>query len=182
MRELSLNILDIAENSVSAGAKHIVIGIQAENNLLTVSLEDDGKGMSKEFLSKVADPFTTTRTTRRVGMGLPFFTQEAETAGGGLKIESEPGKGTKVTATFLIDSIDRLPMGNLAETISSLILTSPQIDYMLRYAVEERSFVFETTEFRKLLDGVPIESLEIVTYIKDLLTENIIEVNGGILL
>jgi anti-sigma regulatory factor (Ser/Thr protein kinase) len=180
MRELSLNILDITQNSISAGAKNIVISVNAKDNFLTISIEDDGKGMTKEFLSKVTDPFTTTRTTRRVGMGLPFLRQEAEAAGGGLQIESEPGKGTKVTAKFLIDSIDRLPMGDLAETIASLILTSPDIDYTLRYSVENRSYVFETSEFRKLLDGIPIGSPEIVTYIKELLTENIKEVNGGI--
>lgn len=180
MRELSLNILDIAENSVAAGAKHIAIGIDARGNLLTVSVEDDGRGMTKEFLAKVTDPFTTTRTTRRVGMGLPFLRQLAEAAGGSLQIESEPGKGTKVTASFLIDSIDRLPMGNLAETVSSLIFTSPHIDYTLRYTVEDRSYVFQTSEFKTLLDGVPIESPDIVTYIKELLTENIQEVNGGI--
>lgn len=180
MRELSLNILDIAQNSVGAGAKTITISVIAKANLLTVTVEDDGKGMTAEFLAKVTDPFTTSRTTRKVGMGLPLFRQAAEAAGGKLEITSAPGVGTKVQATFEIDNIDRLPLGDLADTVTCLILTSPQINYAVKYAVEDREYLFDTETVKKLLDGVPIDSLEIIAYLKELISDNIKEVNGGI--
>ena len=106
MREISLNILDIAQNSVKAEASKVEIGILAENNLLTIYVSDNGKGMSKEFLASVTDPFTTTRTTRKVGMGIPLFKMAAESTGGSFSIESELGKGTTTTATFVIDRND----------------------------------------------------------------------------
>lgn len=180
MRELSLNILDIAQNSVSAEAKTVTITVTAKDNLLTIRIDDDGKGMPKDFLEKVTDPFTTTRTTRRVGMGLALFKQEAEKCGGKFTIDSTPDVGTTVEASFKIDHIDRLPMGDLAETITTLVVAAPQIDYVLRYNVEDRGFGFDTRQIKRLLEGLPIESPEIVAYIREILTENIKEVNGGI--
>jgi len=180
MRELSLNILDIAQNSIAAGAKNITLTVNAQDNLLKIAVKDDGKGMTQEFLAQVTDPFTTTRTTRKVGMGLPLLQQEAQKSGGEFVIESQKGLGTKVEASFEIDNIDRLPLGDLAETLVSLILTNPQIDFTLHYAVEDRQFEFDTKQVKKILDGVPIESYEIIAYIRELLTENIKEVNGGI--
>lgn len=179
MRELSLNILDIAQNSVKAEASKVEIGILAENNLLTIYVSDNGKGMSKEFLASVTDPFTTTRTTRKVGMGIPLFKMAAESTGGSFSIESELGKGTTTTATFVIDSIDRMPLGNVAETVTSLIMTSPQIDFKLIYRVDDREFIFDTAEFKTLLEGIPIESAEIINYLKEYLDDNIKIVNGG---
>ena len=135
--------------------------------------------MSKEFLASVTDPFTTTRTTRKVGMGIPLFKMAAESTGGSFSIESEVGKGTKTTASFVIDSIDRMPLGNVAETLTSLIMTSPQIDFKLIYRVDDREFIFDTAEFKTLLEGIPIESAEIITYLKEYLDDNIKNVNGG---
>lgn len=120
-------MLDIAENSVMAEGTEIRIEVleNREAGMLSFSVEDNGRGMSKEFLSKVTDPFTTTRTTRRVGMGLPFLKQSAELCGGGLDIVSEPGKGTKITASFIMGSIDRPPLGDIPATLMTLIMGSP---------------------------------------------------------
>lgn len=182
MRELSLNILDIAQNSVAANARKIIIKINAHGNLLSVSIKDDGKGMAPDFLKKVIDPFTTTRTTRKVGLGIPLFKMAAETSGGDFKIESTPGIGTTVTATFRIDHIDRMPLGDVAATMTSLIMTSPHIDFVLEYSVEERMFTADTAEIKQTLEGVPIESPEVIAFIGEYIKENISEVNGGVLL
>ncbi len=179
MRELSLNILDIAQNSISADAKNIEICVMAKDGVLTITIKDDGKGMSKEFLSKVVDPFTTTRTTRKVGMGLPLFKEAAESSGGSLSISSELGVGTVVEASFGINHIDRMPLGDLAGTMTILIMAKPEIDFVLEYAVEDRSYIFDTKEIKSILDGVPIESPEIISYLEGLINENIIQVNGG---
>lgn len=180
MRELSLNILDIAQNSVKANASRISISITAENNLLTISVKDNGCGMEKDFLKKVEDPFTTTRTTRKVGMGIPLFKMAAESAGGGFKISSIPKEGTETTATFLINHIDRMPLGDVGGTMASLVLTSPDRDFSLYYRVENREFIFDTAELKEFLEGIPVESPEIIAYIKKNINENIIEVNGGV--
>ena len=127
MRELALHVLDIAENSVKANASLVTVEIIAKDNILTIRISDDGRGMSEEFLSKVTDPFTTTRTTRKVGMGIPLLKQAAETSGGAFDIKSKLGVGTTVTATFLLDDVDRMPLGDVAETATTLLY--PQCDF-----------------------------------------------------
>ena len=131
--EISLNILDISENSVSAKATEIkiVICVNTQQNQLMVQITDNGKGMDAETLNRVTDPFYTTRTTRKVGLGIPFFKQEAECTGGSFSISSVPGKGTQITAVFCTDSIDCMPLGNLNETVYSLIVMHPDIDFSL---------------------------------------------------
>ncbi|MDD6361518.1 MAG: ATP-binding protein [Eubacteriales bacterium] len=181
MRELSLHILDIVENSVKAGASLIKVDVVAENGMITVTIDDDGRGMSEEFLRTVTDPFTTTRTTRKVGMGLPLFKMAAETAGGKFDIQSTEGKGTRVTASFEKDNIDRAPLGDLVSTIVSE-LGDDAPDFVWTYRVDGREFVFDTRELRRQLDGVPMDSPEIVLFVRDLLTENFDIVNGGTIL
>lgn len=180
MRELSLNILDIAQNSVKVNAGKIFISINAKDEMLTISVKDNGSGMPPEFLKNVEDPFTTTRTTRKVGMGIPLFKMAAESAGGDFKITSKLNEGTETTATFQIDHIDRMPLGNVGETVASLILTNPEKDFYLDYGVEDRKYEFNTVEMKEFLENVPIESPEIIAYIKETINENIKEVNGGI--
>ncbi|MCI7769968.1 MAG: ATP-binding protein [Christensenellaceae bacterium] len=181
MRELSLHILDIVENSVKAGASLIKVDVVAENGMITVTIDDDGRGMSEEFLRTVTDPFTTTRTTRKVGMGLPLFKMAAETAGGKFDIQSTEGKGTRVTASFEKDNIDRAPLGDLVSTIVSEFGDDAP-DFVWTYRVDGREFVFDTRELRRQLDGVPMDSPEIVLFVRDLLTENFDIVNGGTIL
>ena len=129
MEDVSLHILDIAENALRAGAKHITIrlaqGKQADRLVLEVS--DDGEGMSDETSSRSLDPFFTTKRGKRVGLGLPLLAQAAEEAGGKLEVQSAPGKGTKVIATFGLSHIDRKPLGNIEETLQCLKATHPEV-------------------------------------------------------
>lgn len=179
MRELSLNILDIVENSVKAEAKIVYIDVIAKDNFLTISIKDDGKGMSEEFLSRVTDPYTTTRTTRKVGMGLPFLKMEAEMAGGTFDIRSKLGEGTVVTTTFAIDHIDRPPLGDLGETMSTLISNGDEVDYVLHFVFKDTDFVFDTRELKAQLDGVPMDEPEVLLFIKNYIREN--TPHGGLL-
>lgn len=179
MRELSLNILDIVENSVKAEAKIVYIDVIAKDNVLTISIKDDGKGMSEEFLSRVTDPYTTTRTTRKVGMGLPFLKMEAEMAGGTFDIRSKLGEGTVVTTTFAIDHIDRPPLGDLGETMSTLISNGDEVDYVLHFVFKDTDFVFDTRELKTQLDGVPMDEPEVLLFIKNYIREN--TPHGGLL-
>lgn len=179
MRELSLNILDIVENSVKAEAKIVYIDVIAKDNVLTISIKDDGKGMSEEFLSRVTDPYTTTRTTRKVGMGLPFLKMEAEMAGGTFDIRSKLGEGTVVTTTFAIDHIDRPPLGDLGETMSTLISNGDEVDYVLHFVFKDTNFVFDTRELKAQLDGVPMDEPEVLLFIKNYIREN--TPHGGLL-
>ena len=184
MRELSLNILDIAENSVKAGATLVTIEVLVEGNVLTVAVTDDGCGMTPEFVRKVTDPFVTTRKTRKVGMGLPLLKMEAELAGGGLEIDSAPGKGTRVAATFAVDHIDRPPLGDLADTVAALLADSSEnggreIDFVFVYRVEKREFCFDTRELKRELEGADAGSAEVLRFVRALLSENIMEINGG---
>lgn len=179
MPEISLNILDVAENSVRAKASLVEILVTAEraSDLLTVVIRDNGCGMTREQVQNVIDPFFTTRTTRKVGLGVPFFKFAAESTGGSFSIESEPGRGTTVTAVFGLSSIDRMPLGNMTETIHMLITFHPEIDFLYRYSVDGRSFTLDTREFREVLEGVPFNEPEVSSYIKEYLTENHREVN-----
>ncbi|MBO5773933.1 MAG: sensor histidine kinase [Clostridia bacterium] len=180
MRELALHVLDIAENSVKANASLVTVEIIAKENILTIRISDDGRGMSEEFLSKVTDPFTTTRTTRKVGMGIPLLKQAAETSGGAFDIKSKLGVGTTVTATFLLDDVDRMPLGDVAETATTLLY--PQCDFKWIYVVEDREFVFDTREVKEELEGIPIDSPEIIAFLKSMLKENIESINGGLII
>ena len=180
MRELALNILDIVENSVKANATLIEIDVSAKDNLLTVSVKDNGKGMSEEFLSKVTDPYTTTRTTRKVGLGLPLLKMEAEMSGGRFSISSKLGIGTVVTTDFQIDHIDRPPLGDLGETMSTLLSGEDSVDYVLTYSVNDVGFTLDTRELKAELDGVPISEPEVLLFVKNYIRENISQIGGSL--
>ncbi len=184
MTELSLNVLDVAQNSVKAGASLIGITVEAdtENDRLTIVIEDNGCGMTEEQVKQVTDPFYTTRTTRKVGLGVPFFKLAAESAGGRFGIASEPGKGTKVTAEFRLSHIDRMPLGDMTETIHSLVTMNVDIDFLYVYRVDKREFTLDTREFREILGGVPFNMPEVSGYIRDYLSENKAETDGGVIL
>lgn len=127
MTEISLNVLDVSENSTRAGASLVTILVTADtvHDNLTIVIADDGCGMTAEQVAHVTDPFFTTRTTRKVGLGIPFFKYAAESTGGSFLIESEPGKGTTVTAVFGLSHIDRMPLGDMNATIHNLIVYHP---------------------------------------------------------
>lgn len=130
MEDISLHVLDIAENSIRANARNVNITIteNKKDNLLTLTIEDDGKGMDDKTKTYAVNPFFTTKKGKKVGLGLAFLSHSAEEAGGTMKVESEPAKGTKITATFKLGHIDRRPFGNLNETIKCLKITHPEIN------------------------------------------------------
>ncbi|MGL4345879.1 MAG: ATP-binding protein [Cellulosilyticaceae bacterium] len=173
MQELALHVLDIAQNSIRAGASCIQIGIDEDysKNVLQITIEDNGSGIDEAIKPHLTNPFTTTRTLRRVGLGLPFMAQMCEETDGKLIIESEKGKGTKVVAMMAHNHIDRLPIGAMHKTIGMLILAKPEIHYAYTHTVGDASFVFDTETIQGVLDGVPIQDLEIIkwieTYIED---------------
>ncbi len=181
MPEISLNVLDVAENSIRAEASlvEILVTIDLEENMLKVQIIDDGKGMTKEQMAKVTDPFFTTRTTRKVGLGIPFFKLAAEATGGSFQIESEVGKGTKVTTIFKLDHIDRMPLGDINSTIHTLVVYNPQTDFLYRYTYGQESFELDTRQMKEILGGVPLDAPEVSAYIKEYLDENKSETDGG---
>lgn len=174
MRELSLNVLDIAQNSISAKASLIEIELQesAERNELLIGIYDNGKGMTKEQLESVRDPFFTTRTTRKVGMGIPLFKMAAEMTGGHLEIESEVGVGTRVKAFFKTDHLDFVPVGDMASTMVMLITMNEDIDFLYKRSLDSKSFTLDTRSLREILGGVPFSEPTISAWLKDYITEN----------
>ncbi len=173
MRELSLNILDIAENSLKANASLISIDVLADESILTIKIEDNGCGMDGDFLSRVEDPFTTTRTTRKVGMGIPLMKMISEMSGGAFKVESEKGKGTVVTATFQVDHVDRPPLGDISQTIISLVGNLNDCDLIFNFNAFDTQFTLDTRDVRKELDGIPLDEPQILIFLRDLINENI---------
>ena len=146
MQDLSLHILDIAENATRAGGKKIIIKIIEDKikDTLNLSIEDDGKGMDKETAEKVMDPFFTTKNGKKIGLGLSLLAQAAQQTGGELKIDSEQGKGTKVTAVFRISNIDMKPIGNIVETMTALVSANPTTQFILDYKIGDDSFYFDS--------------------------------------
>ena len=181
MPEISLNILDVAENSTRAGAAlvQITVDVQPKQDRLTVIIADDGCGMAKEQVEQVTDPFYTSRTTRKVGLGVPFFKFAAESTGGSFQIASEPGKGTTVTAVFTLGHIDRMPLGDMTATIHTLILGHPNTDFLYVYRCDQNEFSLDTRQMREILGDLPFDAPEISNYIRDYLTENKLETDGG---
>ncbi len=179
MKELSLHILDIAKNSVKAKATLIEISIveDVNNNLLTIEIKDNGCGMSKEFLKTVKDPFSTTRTTRKVGMGIPLFEAACIQCGGELNITSELGVGTTLTATFELDNIDRAPIGDMAGTIQTLISGSPAMEFIYRHIKNSKTFVLDTREIRQVLGDVPLDTIDVLMWIDGYVNEGLNELN-----
>lgn len=176
MKELSLHILDLAENSIKAKSTIIRITINENliKDLLSIVIEDNGLGMDEDFLKVVVDPFTTTRTTRNVGLGLPLIKAAAERCEGSFRIDSTKGNGTKVTATFKHSHIDRAPIGDMGQTIVALINHNEAIEYIYTHNVNCRqSFIFDTREIKKLLDGVSIKKSEILLWIIEYINDGI---------
>lgn len=158
MRELSLHILDIVQNSLEAGATHITIEIDEDlaEDRLTIRVMDNGRGMDAETLRRVTDPFFTTRTTRKVGLGLPLLKAAAEQCNGRLTIQSAPGQGTTVTAEFQHSHIDRAPLGDMPASLMTILLAEQPVEVRYVHRVNERQFVLDTRELREALGDVPL--------------------------
>lgn len=173
MREISLHIMDIIQNSIEANANSIELTIE-ENTLkdyLKIIIKDNGKGMDKDILSHVKDPFVTTRSTRRVGLGISLFEAACIRCGGNLNIESQLGIGTTITAVMKYSHIDRAPLGKIVDTIISILLF-PNIDLIYKHVHNENEFVFSTKEIKKIA-GEDLSSQEVIFWIKDYLIEGI---------
>lgn len=181
MPEIALNVLDIAQNSVRAEASLIQISVDVNQpaDTLTIIIGDNGCGMTQEQIAHVEDPFFTTRTTRKIGLGVPFFKMAAISTGGSFSIISEPGRGTTVTAVFGLSHIDRMPLGDINGTIHTLITFNTHIDFLYVYRFNDKSFSLDTREFRKILENVPLDMPEVSQYIREFLDENKLETDGG---
>ncbi|MBR3644422.1 MAG: sensor histidine kinase [Lachnospiraceae bacterium] len=176
--EISLNVLDIAQNSIKAGASlvEIKVSIMREEHLLTLSIEDDGCGMDAEQLERVIDPFFTSRSTRKIGLGVPFLKQAAEASGGNFRISSEVNVGTCVSATFHTDNIDCMPLGDINSTIFSLVTTNEELNFVYTYRVNEKEFTLDTREIREILGDVSFQNGEVSSFLREYLSENQLEV------
>lgn len=177
VKELSLHILDLVQNSIKAEATEVRIEIIEDltADQMKILIVDDGQGISEEFLEEVLDPFTTTRSTRKVGLGLPLFQAAAERCGGELNIFSEEKTGTTVKATFQHSHIDRAPLGNIEETIATIIQGTPDLELYYRHVIDNEEFLFSTPDLRKRLEEVPLDELKVTNFIKKYLAENIKE-------
>lgn len=175
MRELSLHILDIAENSISAGASKVEISVVEDirGDLLSIFISDNGKGMDEETAKRVLDPFVTSRTTRKVGLGLPLLKAAAEGCNGGLTIESQLGKGTKIQVTFQHSHIDRMPLGELSTTWLTLLLGSPEVNWVFRYQMDDEVFFIDDSEIKKELEGVSLTAPSIIPIIRGLIIDGV---------
>ena len=168
MLDLSMHILDIVQNSIEAGATEIEIIIHENlaQNGLTIQIEDNGRGIAKEMRDKICDPFTTSRSTRPVGLGLSLLKEAAQRCGGEIEIQSEEGRGTKVKAFFQLDHLDRPPLGDMGETIAVLILANPRLDFRYTHQVNHCIYCLDTKIIREILGDLPLDSSWIFDYIK----------------
>ncbi len=178
MKELSLHILDILQNSIVVGSTLIELEIteSAIKDTYAILIRDNGKGMSEETVQRVVDPFYTTRTTRKVGLGIPLLKQNCELTGGYLTLESELGKGTTLTAVFKYHHFDRPPAGDLAGTFALTVSAHPGIDFLYIHTTDSGTYAFDTREIKQALDGVPINDPEITLFLKDMIRENLHEI------
>jgi anti-sigma regulatory factor (Ser/Thr protein kinase) len=182
VRELSLHLLDIAENSIAAGAKDVEIKVleDTRTDLLQMSVQDNGKGMDAEMVAKVVDPFTTTRTTRKVGLGIPLLKEAAEACNGFLKIDSTPGKGTFLFVQFQRSHIDRMPLGDVADTFLHLIVANPAIHWIFDYRVDDKVFTVDDAPIKVELQGISLTEPAILNYLRELFETGIREITEPI--
>ncbi len=182
MRELALNVMDIAQNSISAKAALIRISVEEdlEADRLRILVEDNGCGMTPEQVQSVVDPFYTTRTTRKVGMGIPLFKMEAEMTGGSFSIRSEKGKGTSLQAEFVPSHVDMIPLGDIGGVVHLLITCNPDRDFVFLRKKGQREFVLDTRELRNLLgEETPLNAPEVSQWLRDYLKEHMEDIEGG---
>ncbi len=175
VRELSLHILDIVQNSIEAGAGTVAISVREdeENDLLTIEVEDDGPGMPEEILRSALDPFFTSRKTRKVGLGLPLFREAARATGGDLAVESRSGHGTKVRAELKLGHIDRAPLGDMAETLALLVVCNPQVRFRYSHSRGREEFAFDSSEFAQGLGKTSVSSPAVVPRLREIVREGL---------
>ena len=180
MLELSLHILDIAENSTRAGAKSVYITVVEDTamDILSLEIRDDGCGMTEEMLKKVTDPFFTTKTVRNVGLGLPMLAQAAERAGGKITMEAKNGEGARVAAEFGLSHIDRQPLGDIASSLVTLIAGNTDVDFIYRHRRNEGEYILDTRDVRREIDDVTINAMDVLNFIKGHIQEGLKEIHS----
>ena len=181
MRELSLNVMDVAQNSVRAEADLVRITVEESDkeDRLTISIADNGCGMTEEQVRQVIDPFFTTRTTRKVGLGVPLFKLSAEQTGGSFDIQSKVGEGTTTTASYVKSHVDMTPLGDINSTVKILIQCNPQIDFIFTHSADKGSFTLDTRELREVLGDVSLDNPDVLEWIGQYLEENTQNIYGG---
>lgn len=179
VKDLSMHVTDIARNSVEAAASQVIVsfGLNKKEGVLEVMFEDNGRGMNAEMVKRVTDPFTTTRITRKVGLGLPLFKMSATQTGGSLQVESEPGKGTVVTAVFDVKHIDCVPLGDLAGAATLLITGNPGVMFQFNFNANGHSYSVSTTDIQDALGEKEISQPKVVRFIKEMIQENIKDID-----
>ncbi len=175
LERLTDHIMDIAMNSVRAGGRNVTIAVisKKEGNLLTITITDDGAGMTEDVVRAAKDPFFSTKEKKGIGLGIPLLQGAAEMCGGDFSLESSPGKGTTVRAAFALDHPDLPPLGNLKETILLLCVSNPEVRFVFHYQDDGKEFVLDTREIHELLDGVPISHPEVIDFLKRYLDEHL---------
>ncbi len=173
MNTLTFHITDIASNSVRAGATRISLEITIHEDHTTIRITDNGCGMDAETVSRITNPFYTTRTTRKVGLGIPFLIQNAEQTGGHVSITSEPGKGTEVTACFITSNIDCPPMGDLPGTVAMLISGNPGINVCFSYRKEELLFEISSEDLQSVFEDIPLSHPKVILAIREMIAANL---------
>ena len=175
MKELAMHVYDLMENSTAANSTEVKLTIRdsLKDNIYAFTIEDNGKGMTPEFMAKVTDPYTTSRTTRKVGLGLPLIKMNTENCGGGMKLQSEIGKGTRLDFWFQHNHWDRPPMGDIAGTIVMLCAAHEDIHIIYKHITDEDEFVFDTDEIHEALDGMSMNDVKVMGWLKDMVQENL---------
>jgi Histidine kinase-, DNA gyrase B-, and HSP90-like ATPase len=181
VRELSLHVMDIVENGITAGATLIEVLVVEDNkgNQLRMTVKDNGRGIPPDLLDKVIDPFYTTRTTRRVGLGLSLLREAAKRCDGGFRLASKEGEGTEISASFRLDHIDLAPLGDMASSMVSLIVGNSDIDFVYTHEVDGKRFRVDTRQLKEELDGLPIIHPEVVRYLSSSMKESLAELRVG---
>lgn len=169
MRELSLHILDVVENGITAGGNCIWIEVEEDRKAdqLKIVIRDNGRGMPVEKLQNINDPFVTSRTTRRVGLGLSLLAAAAERCEGALRVDTDPGKGTEVQATFRHSHIDRAPLGDMATTVTTLIIGNPGIDFVYSHRIDGKEFSLDTREIRAEMEDLSLSDPVVIFHLTE---------------
>lgn len=181
MEELALNIMDIIQNSLAAGASRIEVGIEEDHSgdLLVIRVKDNGRGMAPQEVESAQDPFYTTKTDGKVGLGIPLFKDTAEHCDGFFSLVSEPGEGTTIEAGFRLSHIDRPPLGDLAGTLLALMVTNPQVDFLVYYR-GDGEFWIDTGEVKEKLGDMPLTTPEVLRFLKEYVEKGLEEVKRAI--
>ncbi len=180
MKDVASHILDILQNSIVAGASLVKVWIDEneDEDKYTLKIADNGRGMDAETVKQVTDPFFTTRTTRKVGLGIPLLKQNAERTGGSMSIQSEAGVGTEIEVVFGYAHLDRLPAGDIAGTMALTASSYPDIDFIYTHNTPAGTFIFDTTEIKDTLGDLRISNPQVIAFMKDFIRENLEEIQS----